>query len=138
MKKSRKKKRKSIPVPIASMGDIAFLLIIFFMVCSEVTKDNQNLELTPPTSSYVEKIEQTVVARIAVDEAGTIYFDGTEVDGPKDVEMGVRALMTNTVSDDQRNVQFRCDASLPKEIFEPVMQAIAAGGAIIKAVGEEE
>ncbi len=136
--KKRKKKRKLIPVPVASMGDIAFLLIIFFMVCSEVSKDKNNLEVTLPTSDYVEKIKDPVVARVAIDESGVIYFDGAEVDSAKDVEWGVRALLTNTVADEQRHVQFKCDAALPKEMFEPVLKAIAAGGGIIEAVGELE
>jgi biopolymer transport protein ExbD len=137
MKKAlHRKKRRSVPVPIASMGDIAFLLIIFFMVCSEVSKDNSKAQLTLPFSQYVEKIEIPVVARIAVDENAEIFFDGYRVDSPKDVEMGIRALLTNTVSDDQRHVQFKCDAALPKESFEPVIKAIAEGGGIIEAVGE--
>lgn len=138
MKRSRRKKRKPIPVPIASMGDIAFLLIIFFLVCSEVSKEKSNLQVELPLSQYVEKVKAQVVARVAVDEAGVIYFDGTQVDSAKDVEWGVRALLTNTVSDDQRHVQFKCDSSLPKEVFEPVLKAIAASGGIIEAVGEKE
>ena len=95
MKRLRnKKKRRSVPVPIASMGDIAFLLIIFFMVCSEVTKEKK-LNVTLPTSEHVEKNDDTLVARIAVDEAGQIYFDGRAVDSAKDVEWGVRAMLEN-------------------------------------------
>ncbi|MBT3568274.1 MAG: biopolymer transporter ExbD [Opitutae bacterium] len=137
MRKSQRKKRRSVPVPIASMGDIAFLLIIFFLVCSEVSKDKANVRVTLPESEKVEKMEATVVARIAVSEDGEIYFDGVRVDGAKDVEWGVRALLTNTVTDDQRHVQFKCDANLPKETFEPVLKAIAEAGGIIEAVGEK-
>lgn len=138
MKRSRKKKRKAIPVPIASMGDIAFLLIIFFLVCSEISKDKSNLQVNLPFSEHVEKTQAQVVARIAIDESGEIYFDGNRVDSAKDVEWGVRALLTSTVSDDQRHVQFKCDSALPKEIFEPVLKAIATGGGIIEAVGEKQ
>ena len=109
------------------MGDIAFLLIIFFLVCSEVSKDKNNLQVTLPFSEYVAKSKAPVVARVAVDETGEIYFDGARVDGAKDVEWGVRALLTNTVSDDQRHVQFKCDRALPKEIFEPVLQGHRRG-----------
>lgn len=136
MRRSRKKRRKPIPVPIASMGDIAFLLIIFFLVCSEVAKEKSNLQVELPLSQHVEKVKAQVVARVAVDETGVIYFDGEQVDSAKDVEWGVRALLTSTVSDEQRHVQFKCDSALPKEIFEPVIQAIAAAGGIIEAVGE--
>lgn len=138
MKPSRKKIRKPIPVPIASMGDIAFLLIIFFLVCSEAIKDNPNLPVELPTSEHVVQTKATVVARVTIDETGEIHFDGTRVDSAKDVEWGVRALLTNTVSDDQRHVQFKCDKSQPKEVFQPVLQAIAEAGGIIEAVGELE
>jgi biopolymer transport protein ExbD len=137
-KRSQRKKRKAIPVPIASMGDIAFLLIIFFLVCSEVSKEKSNLEVTLPFSKHVEKVKAQVVARVAVDQGGEIYFDGARVDNAADVEAGVRDLLTETVSDDQRHVQFKCDSSLPKEVFEPVLKAIAAGGGIIEAVGEKK
>jgi biopolymer transport protein ExbD len=136
-KRLQSKKRRTVPVPIASMGDIAFLLIIFFMVCSEVAKE-KNLDVVLPISEHVKKIQVTVVARVAVDENGEIYFDGTRVDNAKDVEWGVRALLTNTVSDDQRHVQFKCDSALPKETFEPVIKAIASAGGIIEAVGEKQ
>ena len=119
------------------MGDIAFLLIIFFLVCSEVSKDNSSIKTDPPRSKYVEKTEASVVARVAVDENGDIYLDGLRVPTAKDIEWGVRAMLTNTVSDDQRHVQFKCDASLPKEQFEPVLKAIATAGGIIEAVGEK-
>ena len=125
-----------MPVPIASMGDIAFLLIIFFMVCSEMAKERE-LPLTLPLSEYVEKQEDQVAARVAVDVSGQIYFDGAKVENPKDVEWGVRAILENTVSDKQRHVRFKCEASLPKEDYEPVLKAIAAGGGIIEAVGKE-
>jgi len=136
MKRSRRKKRKTIPVPVASMGDIAFLLIIFFLVCSEVSKDNNNIKVNLPLSEHVVKTKAVVVARVAVDENGRIYFDGERVDSAKDIEWGVRALLTNTVSDDQRHVQFKCDKAQPREVFEPVLQAIASAGGIIEAVGE--
>ncbi len=137
-RRSNRKKRKPVPVPVASMGDIAFLLIIFFLVCSEVTKDRSDLQVTLPLSEYVEKSESTVAARVTVDEEGKIYLNGEFVSSPKDIEWGVRAMLASTVTDDQRHVQFKCDAELPKETFEPVLQAIAEAGGIIDAVGEKD
>jgi len=45
-----------IPVPVASMGDIAFLLIIFFMVCSRFAKD-PGVSIDPPTTVDVNKLD---------------------------------------------------------------------------------
>jgi biopolymer transport protein ExbD len=138
MKKGpQRKKRRKVVVPIASMGDIAFLLIIFFIVCSEASKE-KNIDVLLPISEHVKKMDAVVVARIAIDAQGEIFFDGSRVDNAKDVEWGIRALLTNTISDDQRHVQFKCDSTLPKEKFEPVIKAIAAAGGIIEAVGELE
>ena len=134
----RRKKRKTIPIPVASMGDIAFLLIIFFLVCSEASKDNTKLKLEPPVSEHVKKTKVTVVARVDIDESGQIYLDGALVDGAMTVEGGVRTAVANTVSDEQRHVQFRCDKTQPREIFQPVLQAIAEAGGIIEAVGESQ
>ena len=131
------KKRRKVVVPIASMGDIAFLLIIFFIVCSEASKE-KNIDVLLPLSEHVKKMDAVVVARIAIDAKGEIFFDGSRVDNAKYVEWGIRALLTNTISDDQRHVQFKCDSTLPKETFEPVIKAIAAAGGIIEAVGELE
>jgi len=117
------------------MGDIAFLLIIFFLVCSEIAKEKA-LVLTPPVSEHVKKMEAAVAARVAIDEQGDIYFDGARVDSAKDVEWGVRAVLASTLAQEQRHVQFKCDAKLPKETFEPVLKAIAEAGGIIEAVGD--
>ncbi len=136
MKRSQRKKRKPIPVPIASMGDIAFLLIIFFLVCSEAIKDKSNLPVELPQSEHVATPKVTVAAYVTIDENGEIHFDGARVDSAKDIEWGVRALLTNTVSDDQRHVQFKCDKNQPKEIYQPVIQAIVEGGGILEAVGD--
>ena len=137
MIRSRRKKRRKVKVPLTSMGDIAFLLIIFFLLLSEFAKD-RDLPIALPASEHVEKTKAVVVARVAVDSSGVIYFDGDRVDNAKDIEWGVRALLARTVADEQRHVQFKCDASLPKETFEPVLKAIAEAGGIIEAVGEEK
>lgn len=134
----RRKKRQTVPVPTASMGDIAFLLIIFFLVCSEVSKDGGDIQVTLPSSERVEKSKSTAVVRIAIDQAGQIYFDGAPVDSSKDVEMGIRAKLEGTVMEDQRHVQFRCDAAITKETFEPVLKAIAEAGGILDAVGTKK
>jgi biopolymer transport protein ExbD len=118
------------------MGDIAFLLIIFFMVCSELSKE-KDVPMVLPMSKYVEKVEIDIAARVSIDETGQIWLDGQGVNGPKDVEWGVRALLANAVSDKQRHVQLKCDASLTRDTFQPVIQAISEAGGIIQAVGEK-
>jgi biopolymer transport protein ExbD len=103
-----------------------------------VSKDAADIQVTLPASERVEKTKASAAARVAIDQAGQIYFDGAQVESAKDVEWGLRALLTNTVVDDQRHVLFRCDAAVAKETFEPVLKAIAEAGGIIEAVGDKK
>lgn len=136
MKRSGRKTRRKVLIPVASMGDVAFLLIIFFLLLSEFAKD-KDLPINLPASEHVEKNKTPVIARVAIDSSGVIYFDGERVESAKDIEWGVRALLARTVTEEQRHVQFKCDWTLPKETFEPVLKAIAEAGGIIEAVGEK-
>ena len=132
----RIKKRRKIMIPVASMGDIAFLLIIFFMICSEMAKERR-LDATLPRSAHVEKNKTGVAARVGIHRNGEMYLDGVRVQSAKDIEWGVRLLLARTVADEQRHVQFTCDAALTRDTFEPVLKAIAEAGGIIEAVGEK-
>lgn len=64
-------------IPTASMADIAFLLIVFFMVTTTITVDRTEVQL--PTS-----LERTEVPKdaavIAVEEGGVIHFSDGEQD----------------------------------------------------------
>lgn len=135
--KHRKKTKRKVQVPVASMGDIAFLLIIFFLLLSDPAKD-KDLSINLPVSQQVHKTEYAVVARVAIDAADVIYFDGIPVDSAKDIEWGLRALLVNTVTDEQRRVQFKCDETQRGVNFVPVIKAIAEAGGIIEAVAEKE
>ena len=134
-RRSLRKKRRKVPVPVASMGDIAFLLIIFFMLLSELAKD-KDLNVVLPLSQYVEKPENRTAARVAIDAEGEIYLDGERVETAKEVEFGIDALLNDSLTDSQRHVEFKCDSALTRDKFEPVLKAIAEGGGIVDAVGE--
>jgi biopolymer transport protein ExbD len=134
---ARKKKiRRQADVPVASMGDIAFLLIIFFLLLSEFNKD-KSVPMTLPESGLVEKNKEKPRARVDIDEEGQIYIDGNKVVDSKDVENTLSAMLKDTVADAQRHVQFKCDTNLTKDVYEPILQAIAEAGGIIDAVGEK-
>lgn len=131
----KKRRPKSITaVPVASMGDIAFLLIIFFMVCSNFAKE-ASVKLSPPKSEDIEQIKESGVS-VSIDKDGLIYIQGQLVPDAEAVEWGVAALMQNKVTHEGRTVMFKCDAEIGRDVFEPVLDAIARSGALIAAVGE--
>lgn len=131
----RKKKKRGVMVPVASMGDIAFLLIIFFLLLSEFNKDKV-AELMLPKSEHVEKLKGKPIAKVDIDKDGVIYVDSRIVTDAQEVQDILTDKLKDTVSDEQRHIQFKCDMEIGKPVFEPVLQAIAEAGGIIEAVGE--
>lgn len=133
MKMPRRRPRE-ISVPTASMGDIAFLLTIFFMVCSNFAKE-ASIKLSPPQSPSVQALKTSRIS-VAIDGDGQIFLQGQPVPDAQAVEQGVTALLHNKTSEDGRLVMFKCDKNVDKAVFEPVLDAVARAGATIAAVGE--
>ena len=128
----KRKKRRPMPmVPVASMGDIAFLLIIFFILNSTFVTE-ANIKLRPPESANVEKMEKSVLS-ITMDEQGILRFQGRETS-----VTGLQNLIESQLGDnEQRVLQVRIDANLTTEHYMPVMEAISAAGATMNMIGQK-
>lgn len=133
----KKKKKRGVPirVPVASMGDIAFLLIIFFMVCSRFAQEA--VKVQPPRALDADEMKENQVS-VTIDADGRVYFQGREVPGAEAVEWGVRSMVEGKTKEQARMVMFRCDRSVSKHVFEPVIEAIARGGGLIAAIGDKD
>ena len=133
MAAKRPKKHELPIVPTANLVDIAILLIIFYMACSNFISQS-NVKLANPKARDLEKIQEPVVL-VTIDKDGVIRLQGKEVATAQGVESSVSILVKDK-KDDQRNVMFKCDAAVSREVFEPVLDAIVNGGGVIVAVGD--
>jgi biopolymer transport protein ExbD len=116
------------------MGDIAFLLIFFFMVCSNFVKEAA-VRLEPPTARDIEQVEESAVS-VAISNEGEIFVNGTTVPDAEAVEWAVLALIEGKESPEARTVLFKCDQNAPRDVYEPVIESLAAAGARITAIGD--
>ncbi|MBU0711943.1 biopolymer transporter ExbD [bacterium] len=74
--KFKKKSKMKISIPTASMPDIVFMLIFFFMV-SSVLRTHDGLNVVLPKAKQIEKLESRVhVTYIWVSKEGMISIDG--------------------------------------------------------------
>jgi len=74
--KFKKKSKMKISIPTASMPDIVFMLIFFFMV-SSVLRTHEGLNVLLPKAKQIEKLESRVhVTYIWVSKEGMISIDG--------------------------------------------------------------
>ncbi len=131
--KRRRRRKSVIQVPVASMGDIAFLLIIFFMVCSRFAQ--QSIEVQPPRAPNLDELKEPKIT-VTINTEGLIYFQGREVHNADWVKAQLQAMLEGKTNPEDRTVTFRCDRNVPRDVFEPVIEAIAAGGGLIAAMGD--
>ena len=125
---------KHIEIPVASLGDIAFLLITFFMFCSTFSRTGGG-KIAPPQSPHLTQLLEGKVS-VDIDEEGKIYVQGQIVPDANAVETSVGILIEGATTDQGKTVMFKCDKHITKQIFEPVLGAIAKAGATIAALGD--
>jgi biopolymer transport protein ExbD len=114
------------------MGDIAFLLTIFFILTSNFAKDDTR-KIAPPSVAQLEKQNISV----SIDSDGAVFFNGRPVGSADVVEAGVAGFLVGKKDPKDRMVVFRCDRGVDKKVFEPVLAAISKAGGVIAAVGEK-
>lgn len=73
--KIRKRKRRAPIIPINSMSDIAFLLLIFIMLLSLINY-RKEIKIAYPEADYVEVTQHEKNLEIWVDENGETYYKG--------------------------------------------------------------
>ena len=132
MKINRSKKSGMVAVPIAAMGDIAFLLIIFFMIAATFAKE-QAVELDAPTAAELEEIASKAVG-VSLDKYGVLRVLNEEV-RPDQLESYVRGLM------EEREVSIlrvKIDKNTTKGVYGPVFKGLAQAGVPIAVLGENE
>ena len=115
-------------IPTASMADIAFLLIIFFMLTTSFSPVKKSVDL--PESDIRTEVQQDA-AIIALDEDGGIAFsDGTEmnVDVKSIDELGdlIRATVANGP---QKQFVLRAARKARYQLVDQVLDRLRSAGA---------
>lgn len=121
----RRKAGSGARIPTSSMADIAFLLIVFFMVTT-IFKMEQGLAITLPRSTAGEKIPKENVAHIWIDRSGTISIDDLVVSAP-DIEYLVSAKLRENRG---LIVSFNTDENAPYRAVNEAMERLKLANAL--------
>jgi biopolymer transport protein ExbD len=114
-------------VPTFAMGDIGFLLLIFFVILARVQNDS-HIQWTP---AQVDEVAPAAAARasVAIDSGRKVYLDGRETS--PDALAGQLEVILGEADAGARRVHLKIDQDTPAATFEPVIEAISeAGGEI--------
>lgn len=129
----RRKKRTTEMVPVAAMADIAFLLIIFFMLTSNFIKE-KDIKYDLATSMDIKQFKATAVS-VIIDENSDVHIQGKLCSAGM-VESEVRDLMEGKKGDD-RLVMLKVDKNIPEEIFYSVLLALTDADVKIATIGKK-
>ena len=129
--KIRRKKRQSLVIPMTSFGDIAFLLIIFFMVASVFMRES-HIKVTPAKSPDVDKAKVRI--SVVMDSEGKVWVDGEQC--PVDSLESVVAAMLQDRSD--KTVTLKIDKDRLQKEYGSVIKSIADAGSDVVLFGEKE
>ena len=75
-----KRKDRSVEIPSASLADIAFLLLIFFLVTTTIDAEKGLDLVLPPSSSEQLKIPKKNIANLLINAANQVAIDGQIVE----------------------------------------------------------
>ena len=128
----RRRRRMKPIIPLASMADIAFLLIIFFMLAGTI-EEKENMQLDLAQSEDVEKLEKVKIS-VTLDADGVLRLQGNEATAGG-LDMLLEEMLEGS---EDRKVKVKIDKGLPKDIYMPVFEALGRAGVTLELLGEEE
>jgi biopolymer transport protein ExbD len=123
----RRRHHEEIGFQIAPMIDITFILLIFFMVTTKLSKEKKNVEVKLPTASAAV-LPKDVSGRdiINLDGAGQIYV-GDKASSLKELRTYLRQRL---IEYPPLRLYVRADSQTPARKIKEIMQACADAGAV--------
>ncbi len=85
----KKRPKEDVEIPSSSLADIAFLLLIFFLVCTTIDVDKGLRLVLPPTDVEEQKIAQKNITNILINDQGQVLLDN-EIVNVRDIERIIR------------------------------------------------
>ncbi|MEM7180895.1 MAG: biopolymer transporter ExbD [Spirochaetota bacterium] len=122
----RKKKKNAPTIPVSSMADIAFLLIVFFMVTSVLDTD-PDVPIELPNVPGGEQLNKKIAnIYLSAEEGRPIFFNSMRVSLEEAINR-VRAKMA-TIPDFK--VLIHADKELPYAEIDNVFEKLKLAGAL--------
>ena len=126
LKQQRKRKDEVVSFQITPMIDMTFLLLIFFMVTSKLSKEQVKMDVSLPAASSA-KVPDDLSNRdvINVDKEGNYYIANVMASG----EQLKRHLQDRFKAAPPLKIYYRADKDTPYEVTERFMKLAAEAGA---------
>ena len=130
-----KRRTSQATVPSMAMGDIAFNLLIFFVILARA-QDDSHLKWNPAEAAELENAGHSIVS-VVVDKDNKLYLNGQEL-GIAQLGGRIESLLKNRPAGD-RTVLLKIHKEAQAQRFEPIIEAVSeAGGELVHILEEEK
>lgn len=130
-----KRRKLDVVPPYVSMADIAFNLVLFFLILAK-TQDDSHLQWEPAKETGTRQFSNAKVS-ITVDKDNKVYLNGEEV-GTRGLATRVNELLGDLPPAD-RIVLLKIHKETLASTFNPIMEAVSeAGGEVVHVLEEEQ
>jgi len=129
-----KRKKMDASIPAMAMGDIAFLLLIFFVILARA-RDDSHLQWKPAPGVELTR-PNTMNASVVIDRENVTHLNGRKIPINSLAEELKVLLGQNQAG--QRTVILKVHHEVTAVYFEPVIEAISEAGGELHHILEEE
>ncbi|HEC31373.1 biopolymer transporter ExbD [candidate division KSB1 bacterium] len=133
MMMSRTEKERTAQIPTASLADIAFLLLTFFLVTTTIDVD-RGIGLTLPPKGQEQKIRKENICNVLINDIGQVAIDNQIVQIPmiKDV---IKQKITNNP---KLIISVKTALNTRYDIYIAVLDQLKRAGATRISIAEPE
>ncbi len=130
-----KRRKLEVGVPAVAMADIAFNLVLFFIIMAR-SQDESHLNWTAAKSPQIQNSGASRVS-VVVDRESRIYLNGTQM-SVKQLARGIENLLGSEPAG-KRTVLLKIDRDTLAATFEPIIEAVSeAGGDVVHVLDEDK
>ena len=129
-----KRKKMDASIPAMAMGDIAFLLLIFFVILARA-RDDSHVQWKPAPGTELSR-PNAMNASVVIDRENVTHLNGRKIPIGALVDELKSILGQNQAG--QRTVILKVHHEVTAVYFEPVIEAISEAGGELHHILEEE
>jgi len=129
------RRKLEVTPPYVSMADIAFNLVLFFLILAKTQDDSNRLDWVPAKATGAQAIKNPQVS-ITVDRDNKVYLNGQQI-GLRELAEKVSTLLGDKPPT-ERSVVLKIHNETLAATFEPIMEAVSqAGGEVVHVIEDE-
>lgn len=128
-----KKKSRATDIPMASLADIAFLLLIFFLVTTTIDVD-RGIGLTLPAKGEQTEVRTKNIANLLINEQGEVLLDD-EIVPVNEIN---RVIKQKLEENDKLIVSVKTDRKTKYDVYVQVLDELKIAKATRISIAEPE